>query len=97
MDLALIDSAAERDFVLTFKAMWAPDDSLWIGANDRSTEGIWVWGDGTPLVWDDWHPGEPNNAWSGTGEDCAVIHADSLDWHDLLCSVDSFLPLCESL
>ena len=40
----------------------ASGDSCWIGANDQATEGTQVWSDGTEIDYDDWKPGEPNNA-----------------------------------
>ena len=58
----------------------------WIGLNDRSAEGVFVWTDGTPLDKKKeggfWAPGEPNNGGvavlqdsaKNPGEDCVYMH-----------------------
>jgi hypothetical protein len=58
----------------------------WIGLDDLATEGTFVWVDGTPLAFANFHAGEPNN--SGTdGEDCAVIAGQRVgkQWDDRPC------------
>ncbi len=54
---------------------------LWIGFNDETSEGTFVWSDGTPANFSDWAPGEPNNAGN---EDCAVLTTAST-WNDTSC------------
>jgi hypothetical protein len=64
--------------------------SIWIGANDRDTEGDFRWTDGSQVVGDNahWADGQPNN--SGDGENCVVLHADGGDWNDVACDETEF-------
>jgi hypothetical protein len=59
------------------------------GATDRAVEGMWVWDDGTPLVYTNWESGEPSNGGSGGTytEDCLVIAASraAKGWDDRPC------------
>ncbi len=66
----------------------------WMGFNDISSEGSWVWEDGSAVSYTNWHSGEPND--SG-GEDCGQInrfHPD-VTWNDEPCS-SSFYYICEA-
>ena len=55
----------------------------WIGLNDVAQEGAFKWTDGTPVDFDFWNEGEPNNAGE---EDCANIPAwTGGRWNDLPC------------
>ncbi len=81
MDLAVITSEAERDFV---RSTWAGirldsepilnhrdhwEYVAWIGYSDQTVENVWVWADGYAHGYEDWCADEPNNAGN---EDCAV-------------------------
>jgi hypothetical protein len=60
----------------------------WIGLHDLVTEGSFEWTDSTPLDFETWSPGEPNN----TGEeDCGHLAswAGGL-WNDIPCDVPAF-------
>ena len=60
------------------------DKPFWLYLSDHVEEGVFVWGDGTPLGTDYWHPGEPNNR--GGHEDCATMNWDgSSGWNDVSC------------
>jgi len=48
------------------------DAKLWLDITDKETEGSWTCSDGASF-YENWRPGEPNNAAAGDGEDCAEI------------------------
>lgn len=60
----------------------------WIGLSDQATEGTFTWEDGTPLVYQNWAGGEPNDA--NQAEDCAHL-ADWAggQWNDIGCETAS--------
>jgi cysteine-rich repeat protein len=56
--------------------------SVWIGLNDRTVEGTFVWESADPSPFRNWNSGEPNNR---NNEDCVELrNADGL-WNDLAC------------
>lgn len=55
--------------------------SPWIGLSDKVTEETWVWTDHSPLNFQAWGPGEPND-WA-SNEDCAETTATR--WNDANC------------
>jgi len=77
---------------LTVQAMAASEDTVvdyWISATDSAEEGIFLWGDGTALIFDNWRDGEPNNG-GVNGEDCGIIEADRAGtWDDRPCDNDA--------
>lgn len=55
----------------------------WVGLNDLQNEGNFEWTDGTPLDFEQWSPGEPNNAGE---EDCVHLPPWAGGyWNDLFC------------
>ena len=64
-DLASIHSAAENDEAY---ALGLNGEERWLGLNGEEREDVWVWSDGSPMDYDGWAPGEPNNY--GGDEDC---------------------------
>ena len=59
---------------------------FWLGVNDKSNEGTFVYGsDQSSVNWTNWYPGEPNNSYNN--EDC-VISAGwaSWKWVDTWCA-----------
>jgi hypothetical protein len=67
----------------------------WIGLNDLSQEGHFSWVDGTPVGYEHFGAGEPNNA--GGNENCVELNRFGVDggWNDEPC--DGALPfVCES-
>ena len=78
--------------------------NTFIGLTDLATEGTFVWDDGTPLGYSNWHTGEPNNGGSGGyQEDCAIVAGARVgaQWDDRPCDASEvptsgmFAYLCE--
>ncbi|MGZ3450745.1 MAG: C-type lectin domain-containing protein [Polyangiales bacterium] len=92
LDLAVIDDAAENDF-LTKAIAPASSSDFYIGLNDQVKEGDYVWVDGTKPGYTHWAPLEPNDFF---GEDCSIIQKDGT-WNDVDCtSSPSNAFICES-
>ncbi|MHC4836571.1 MAG: C-type lectin domain-containing protein [Planctomycetota bacterium] len=93
--LAVVDDAAEDAYLFDQIDLRGFDDT-WIGLNDRQQEGLWVWLDGVPVVYEHWDNGEPNDG--GGGEDCGLImtrNGRQSEWDDRPC--DSGRPsICEA-
>mmetsp|Transcript_33042 Transcript_33042/g.51509 ORF Transcript_33042/g.51509 Transcript_33042/m.51509 type:complete len:359 (+) Transcript_33042:1-1077(+) len=74
--------------------------SLWIGANDRSHEGRWVWeGTGEEVNMDAYWQYEEPNSYEGMNEDCAFLglwEAWDQDFYDVGCDAEApfacFIP-----
>jgi lectin-like protein len=81
--LAVIDSKVRDDAA---KALAGATD-VFIGLSDRTTEGTFVWEDGSPLAFADFHVGEPNNGGGQFQEDCVVINGvRGGTWDDRPCA-----------
>ncbi len=83
--LVEIDDGNEND---ALTELVTEDGSVWIGANDRDSEGDFRWTDGSQVVDAHWADGQPNNA--DEGENCAVLHASGGDWNDVSCDETEF-------
>lgn len=75
--LASIADATENAFVQAMAGA-----GIWIGASDATTEGVYVWSDGSAFAFDAWAGGEPND--DGT-EDCVVLQPNG-QWRDTECN-----------
>lgn len=98
-DLASIDSSGENNALEDFI-----DEDVWIGLNDRDTEGIFEWSNGKSVGYTDWADGEPNNYISddddddddsNDGEDCGEFYSAG-EWNDVHCDNEEQDYLCES-
>ena len=63
---------------------------MWIGYNDISEEGNWIWADGSSSEYSNWGLGEPDD---NNIEDCGVITASGT-WNDISCGL-SMPGLCK--
>jgi len=70
--LASVHDASDNDRV--YNACWTA--RCWIGLNDRSKEGNWVWSDNTQVGdYHQWAAHEPDNTkWTNGDEDCGYLH-----------------------
>ncbi|MEC7525146.1 MAG: MopE-related protein [Myxococcota bacterium] len=96
--LTAIESAAEQSFVWGEISRGAPDD-WWIGLEDRASEGVYVWPDGSPLGgYSNWNADQPDNGGlAPVEEDCVEIAAAAGGrWNDLGCGVGYLSLVCES-
>jgi Lectin C-type domain len=92
--LVTISSEAENDFIAGF----ADDEwTIWIGLDDRTDEGSFVWVTGEPLSYQDWSLGQPSDGLPPLGlgsEDCAKLNPSNGKWGDDACD-DKAAFVCE--
>jgi hypothetical protein len=94
--LATITTKQENDFLVVHIApLRSPRGELWIGGSDDPVDGQWRWvvgpeagalfwlggPGGTEILFADWAPGEPNNAF-GPGSESRLGWSE-LGWNDL--------------
>ncbi|OWF41067.1 Brevican core protein [Mizuhopecten yessoensis] len=98
----MIKTTGKQTFVYnTLKSLHWHYNGLWIGGSDSVREGKWVWVDGTPMSFGNWHRGQGPSAHHGfffsssSFEDCAQMRLDdSGRWHDYSCG-RSYSYICE--
>ncbi|KAM7443302.1 Bone morphogenetic protein 1 [Porites harrisoni] len=102
-ELLSIANAQEQEFVT--KHLLARS-FMWIGYNDLEREGAWTWSDRTPIRYQNWATGDPNNGGSyriskDTSrndcikcENCAVLKSDG-KWNDYPCT-SRFKYICKA-
>ncbi|MEM7390731.1 MAG: lectin-like protein, partial [Verrucomicrobiota bacterium] len=76
--LVIIDHAEENDFLTT---IGAGNAFYHLGATDREEEGEWLWVDGTPMTYENWHPNEPND-YGGSEDYLNALHLHWPRWND---------------
>ncbi|CAH1255098.1 MRC1 [Branchiostoma lanceolatum] len=88
--LAMPRDRKTNDFLITLKNSVDRESPFRFGLHDRIKENVWRWMDGQELGdFTDWGPGEPNDAFSGQGEDCAEYYPLKKNkWNDKACHYD---------
>ncbi|XP_015227054.1 PREDICTED: macrophage mannose receptor 1-like [Cyprinodon variegatus] len=81
-DLVNIRNVEDQSFVIS-QLGYASNDELWIGLNDRTTEGLFDWSDYTTVTFTSWGFGEPTV--SIESEDCVLITGENGNWADRSC------------
>ncbi|KAM3850433.1 macrophage mannose receptor 1-like [Diretmus argenteus] len=81
-DLASIHNVEDQSFVIS-QLGYGTNDELWIGLNDRTTEGLFDWGDHSTVTFTSWEFGKPSA--SDSQEDCVLIRGEKGNWADGLC------------
>ncbi|CAC5419988.1 unnamed protein product [Mytilus coruscus] len=76
--LAEIETQAEDRYIGNIAA------TLKSCARDDVIEGTFEWSSGTPFIYTNWHPGEPNDGGVGRSEDCVFTDGG---WTDQSCDV----------
>jgi hypothetical protein len=80
--LVTITSQSENDFIYN-NLVSGINEIIWLGGTDEEQEGIWKWVTGEIfydhntkecLLYCNWYPGEPNDAWGG--QDYLTFHPD---------------------
>ena len=87
--LTSIHSQDENDSIRKWAASNGVIGSVWIGLNDKATNGRFVWTDGTDTLYKNWKSGRPNGI--GINDDCVqlfVTGSDSGKWNDTVCSMN---------
>jgi hypothetical protein len=66
--LVTLHSEAERTLVWSnFGSASAITGTLWLGADDATTDGTWVWTSGEPFTYAQWGEGEPSSGAAANG------------------------------
>ncbi|KAK2822607.1 hypothetical protein Q5P01_022672 [Channa striata] len=81
-DLVSIRNLEDQSFVIS-QLGYGPSDELWIGLNDRRTEGLFDWSDHSTVSFTSWEFGKP--AVSTDTEDCVLIKGENGNWADRPC------------
>ncbi|KFU84338.1 Macrophage mannose receptor 1, partial [Chaetura pelagica] len=82
-DLACIHSEEEQKLMVDLRESYH-HSSYWMGLNALESDGGFVWSDGSPVNFEKWVDGEPNN-YDGN-EKCGVFSTyNYMMWNDLFC------------
>ena len=73
-NLVCISDANENDFVSNI----LPGQQFWLGYTDETTEGSFVWVDGSNHTYTKWSPNEPSNSGPTGNEDYTIINYDGI-------------------
>ena len=77
--LASVHSDEENNFIF----QTSNNAVTWLGGNDMSAEGSWIWSDGSSRRYTNWNSGQPNN---NGNQDCQTIGYFAEKWDDDGCT-----------
>ncbi|XP_026229722.1 macrophage mannose receptor 1-like isoform X2 [Anabas testudineus] len=81
-DLVSIRNVEDQSFIIS-QLGYASTDELWIGLNDKKTEGLFDWSDSSTVSFTSWEYGKPG---VGTDvKDCILIRGENGNWADDTC------------
>jgi len=67
-------------------------EDMWLGASDTAAENVFVWTDGSPILFGNWGPSQPDRF---PGPDCVQKRStDGRQWYDQPCD-NQWLYVCE--
>ncbi|XP_069013849.1 macrophage mannose receptor 1-like [Embiotoca jacksoni] len=81
-DLVSIHNVEDQHFIIS-QLGYASTDELWIGLNDRRTEGLFDWIDSSAVNFTSWESENPTV--SNNTEDCVLISGEKGNWTDRVC------------
>uniref|UniRef100_A0A8C3KED6 MRC1 protein n=1 Tax=Calidris pygmaea TaxID=425635 RepID=A0A8C3KED6_9CHAR len=82
-DLACIHSEEEQNLIISLRRDYI-HFSYWMGLSALDSDGGFIWSDGSPVNFEKWAHGEPNN-YDGN-EKCGVFSGyNNMNWNDLYC------------
>uniref|UniRef100_A0AAQ4P8Z2 Mannose receptor, C type 1b n=1 Tax=Gasterosteus aculeatus aculeatus TaxID=481459 RepID=A0AAQ4P8Z2_GASAC len=81
-ELVSIRNVEDQSFVIS-QLGYESTDELWIGLNDRKTEGLFDWSDHSTVSFTSWEFGNP--AASSDINDCVLIRGQNGNWADRVC------------
>ncbi|KAF3698792.1 Macrophage mannose receptor 1 [Channa argus] len=81
-DLVSIRNLEDQSFVIS-QLGYESTDELWIGLNDKKTEGLFEWSDHSTVSFTSWEYGKP--AVSSDIQDCVVVTGENGNWADRIC------------
>ncbi|XP_074430638.1 macrophage mannose receptor 1-like [Larus michahellis] len=82
-DLACIHTEEEQNLITSLKRDYL-HLSYWMGLSALDSDGGFIWSDGSPVNFEKWAYGEPNN-YDGN-EKCGVFSGyNNMNWNDLFC------------
>ncbi|CAG5125361.1 unnamed protein product, partial [Candidula unifasciata] len=77
------DNATQAWLLKTALSSFPTMKTIWIGLNDRDSEGGYAWADNSPFTYANWSPNEPNNKLDR--EDCVAWIVPLNTWNDDYC------------
>ncbi|XP_066572231.1 lactose-binding lectin l-2 isoform X2 [Amia ocellicauda] len=86
-NLASVHTPAENTFLLAQIDQHHNETDtpkVWLGGSDAHKEGVWLWNDGTPLVYTNWNHGQPDDE-AGLAHCLEMNVGEAEGWSDHTC------------